>query len=420
MRSLSKTTELRLINLRWLSVLGMLAVALFSPTIIGSITLVPRLLALGLIVGGMNLVLLLVATRTRETADGLPMLSAFIQLCIDLLAWASYVYLSGGATNPLITVFLPLVAIGAMVLDRFHAWTLGVMAALAYTYLWFVYQPLAIQDALLATRLHILGMWLVFVVSDAVVIWFMVQMREAIQVRDAALNEAREKAIRNDWVVSMGSLAAGAAHELSTPLGTINVLVDDLLDDPAVPAALRPDLDLIRRQIEACKRTLTHLTERAGYPRGARTDREEVSVWLKRIVDSWLALNPAANVRVDLEDCLEQRRVGFDLPVERAIAGLLDNAHQVGAAQITLTARAKDAQIEVCVDDDGPGIPAAMIALFDAGQPMDSARGMGVGLLLARTAIERCGGSLRLQARPGGGTRATVVIPVEQETRTNG
>lgn len=415
MRSLTKTTELRLINLRWLSVLAMLAVALFSRNIVGSFELAPRLLALGSIVGCMNLVLLIIATRTRGTAEGPPVSSAFVQLCIDLLSWASYIYLSGGATNPLITVFLPLIAIGAMVLDRLHALILGSMAVLAYTYLWFAYQPLAIQDAQLATRLHILGMWLVFVVSDVVVIWFIVQMTKAIRERDVALNEAREQAIRNDWVVSMGSLAAGAAHELSTPLGTLNVLVDDLLDDPAVSASLRPDLEMMRRQIDACKLTLTQLAQRAGHPRGAQINRVTASAWLRRLVDSWLALNPSANISINIAPELERHHVSFDASVERAITSLLDNAQQVGASHIVIAGKATNETMEISIDDDGPGIPAHMLESFAAGQSMTSSKGMGVGLLLARTAIERCGGVLHLSSSQPDGTQVQLLLPLRTE-----
>ena len=412
MRSLTKTTELRLINLRWLSVVAMLAVAAFSRSIIGSYELAPRLLALALIVGGMNLVLLIVATRTRGTADGLPTTSAFVQLCIDLLAWASFVYLSGGATNPLITVFLPLVAIGAMVLDRTHAWILGVLAVAAYTYLWFVYQPLAIPDSQWATRLHILGMWLVFVVSDVVVVWFIVQMTQAVRERDMALAEAREHAIRNDWIVSMGSMAAGAAHELGTPLGTLNILVDDLLDDPDVATSLRPDLELMRRQIDSCKLSLNRLAQRAGQPRATPTAPIAASAWFKNRVDSWSALNPSANVTLTVEPDVEYCFLAVDASVERAISSFLDNAHQAGASSITVSACVEDGRLKLLIDDDGPGIPAALLGCLVAGQPIPSGKGMGVGLLLARAAIERCGGALELGPGPARGARASILLPL--------
>ena len=416
MRSLTKTTELRLINLRWLSVLAMLVVALLSKNIVGSFDLAPRLLALAAIVGAMNVVLLVVDTHPRGSTEGLPMVSAFVQLCIDLLAWASFIYLSGGATNPLITVFLPLVAIGAMVLDRVHAWLLGAMAILAYTYLWRFHQPLAIPDVQVATHLHIFGMWLVFVVSDIVVVWFILQMTRAVRERDAALGEAREQAIRNDWLVSMGSLAAGAAHELSTPLGTLNIVVDDLLDDGNIPLSVRPDLELMRRQIDLCKTALNQLAQRAGHPRGVQGASVTAATWLRHLIDSWLALNPAASVSVTIGPELDDREVVFDLSVERVIVNLLDNALQVSASNIAFSAGLAGKRLVVVVADDGPGISAGTLKSFAAGLPVASGKGMGVGLLLARTAVERVGGTLHLNSGASGGAVAQLSLPLRNRS----
>lgn len=128
-------------------------------------------------------------------------------------------------------------------------------------------------------------MWLVFVVSDVVLVWFILQISKAVRERDAALADSREQAIRNDWLVSMGSLAAGAAHELSTPLGTMNVVLDDLLDDETVPDSIRSDLALVQRQIEKCKRALAQLTDRASETRASSQRCTGALAWLERIID---------------------------------------------------------------------------------------------------------------------------------------
>ncbi len=296
--SLKISTELHLIKLRWFSVAAMALAALFSHRLIDSFDLALRLLALSVFVAILNSGLLWLGKFYKAKVRTILVLSPFAQLAFDLAAWSVFCFLSGGATNPLITVFLPLVAMGAMVLEREQAWLLGGMAILAYSYLGYFYQPLAIPDAQVATQLHLFGMWLVFVVSDSVIIWFILQMTGAVRERDAALAATREQAIRNDWLVSMGSLAASAAHELSTPLGTLNLLIDDLLDENTASESLRADLELMRRQVDACKRTLNQLTQRSDGQKGEQNYRKAIAPWIKRMGDSWQVMNPAASIEL--------------------------------------------------------------------------------------------------------------------------
>lgn len=409
--SLTQITQVRLINLRWLSVLGMVAAALVSPNLLGSGDLMPRLLAFATVIGSVNVCLLVAATVYRGSADGLPVFSPLVQLTFDLAAWGCYIYLSGGATNPLISIFLPLAAIGAIVLGRVQAWFLGLAVILAYSFLWRFYQPLAIADAETATHLHLLGMWLVFAVSTVVLVWFILQMMQAIRERDAALGEAREQAIRNDWLISMGSLAAGAAHELSTPLATLNVLAEELLGDDRLPLALRPDLLLMQRQVEVCKLALTRLTQRAGHPRGAPENGVPAANWLRNVLAAWLALNPSASLVTGIPAELDNYLLSFDLAIERAITNLLDNALRAGASHIAVLAGLVGRSLRVAIKDDGQGISALALQAFGAGQPILSGNGMGIGLLIARTAIEHRGGTLELCRQAGPGTEARISIP---------
>lgn len=413
--SLTQITQERLIKLRWLSVLAMFAAAALSPHLLGSGQLLPRLLAFATVIGCINACLQAALVFNSGSRDELPLFSPMLQLCLDLAAWGGYVYLSGGATNPLISVFLPLVAIGASVLNRAQAWLLGFAAILAYSFLWRFYQPLAMRDVQTATHLHLLGMWLVYVVSAVVVIWFILHMTQAVRARDAELAAAREQAIRNDWLISVGSLAAGAAHELSTPLATLNVLVDDLVGEPGLAPDLLPDLQLMRRQIDVCKQALTRLTQRAGQPRAAPQEcSANAAHWLKETLDAWLALNPEGSLQRTLADGLENCWLEIDLAVERALTNLFDNARQAGAWQIRLQAGVSKGMLCLTVDDDGCGISPAALQAFAGGRPIVSRTGMGIGLLLARAALERRGGRLELAPADVRGTRARIFIPCRE------
>lgn len=410
--SLTQITQVRLIKLRWLSVFGMVAAALVSPKILGSGELMPRLLAFSTVVGSVNVCLLLAILLYRGSPDELPVFSPLVQLLFDLAAWGGYIFLSGGATNPLISVFLPLAAIGAIVLSPAQAWGLGLAAVLAYSFLWRFNQPLNIADAQLATHLHLLGMWLVFAVSAMVVIWFIGQMRKTVRERDAALALAREQAIRDDWLISMGSLAAGAAHELSTPLATLNVLVDELLLDAPVVAERHADLCLMLRQIEACKQALNQLTSRAGYPREASgVAGMPAATSLRTLLAAWLALHPAATVTMEFAGELEHLGYSPDIALDRAMTNLLDNASKAGATIISFCGGVEADWLVISIVDNGPGIAGTVLKSLAAGMPSVSESGMGIGLLLARAAIERQGGRLEICATPGLGTCARIFLP---------
>lgn len=411
--SLTQITQARLVSLRWLSVLAMLVAALISPNLLGSSVLMPRLLAFATLIAAINACLQLAVLFNRGASEGVPIFSPLIQLLFDLAAWGSYIYLSGGATNPLISVFLPLVAIGAIVLGKAQAWFLCVAAILAYSFLWRFYQPLRIPDAEMATRLHLLGMWLVFVVSAMVVVWFILQMMQAIRERDVALAEARERAIRNDWLVSLGSLAAGAAHELSTPLGTMNILIDEWLDDGHLPAAQRADYQLMQHQIDICKRSLGLLTQRAGNPRCDAVSALPVRRWLDSLLNAWCALHPDAGLQRKIDPALDTGGLESDPTLEQALVNLLDNALGAGAGWIGVDAGIEGRALRVRIEDDGMGISPGVLQAFRAGHPVVSETGMGIGLLLSRTAIERQGGTLDLEPLSGGGTRACLMLPLK-------
>jgi two-component system sensor histidine kinase RegB len=137
-------------------------------------------------------------------------------------------YLSGGAANPLISLLLVPVTVAALSLSGTLTAAVAALSIALYTFLVWFYLPLSVADAERATRLHLAGMWLTFVVSVAMIAWFIARMTASVRERDRHLAAAREKALRDERVVALGALAAGAAHELGTPLATIAVVIGDL------------------------------------------------------------------------------------------------------------------------------------------------------------------------------------------------
>jgi two-component system, sensor histidine kinase RegB len=151
----------------------------------------------------------------------------FGHLLADTTALTALLFFSGGWSNPFVSLLLLPVIIAAIVLPAPLIWATTAYTLAAYTFLANFNLPLVVHDVR-AFRLHVLGMWFNFAVSALLVAYFIARLRRTIEARDAQLVRAREEALNNERIVAVGLVAAGAAHELATPLNTMTVLVDEL------------------------------------------------------------------------------------------------------------------------------------------------------------------------------------------------
>lgn len=414
--SLTRLVQTSLLQLRWLSVAVMVLAALAYPHLLGPSPLMAVLLAYSGMVALLNLGLLWAAPRLEAKGPHW-LLSPVAQLGFDLFAWGGYIFLSGGATNPLISLFLPLVAIGALVLPVRQAWLLALAAILGYSFLWRFYLPLEIADFARAGPLHIFGMWLVFVMSALLMVGFVLQLADGVRRRDRELAEAREQTIRDDWLITLGSQAAAAAHALSTPLASLNVLVDDLLDDDCLSPALAGHAREMKTEIRRCKDALSQLTAHAGSAATGQQHQNLVGDWLRGLVFAAQCRHPGIDLRLDLGPGVDQVQLVVDIALEQALSNLLENPVKAGAGRIWVNASRAGLHLDLRISDDGPGLSPATQAALAQRRPPASPAGLGVGLMLGRAAIERRGGALVLLQSPAGeGTVAQVRLPLAAAT----
>ena len=336
------------------------------------------------------------------------------QLLIDIATLGALVFFSGGATNPLVSLLLPPVAIAALTLSARYVVLVGASAIAAYSLLMLVYIPLPLSDATRATRLHLLGMWLTFVVSAILIGWFVVRTTRLIRQRDAELASAREQALRDERVMAMGTLAAGAAHELGTPLATMALIAGELVGDPALSEAARGDIDLLRQQIGACKGIISRLASRAGAERLENAGCLPADRWLENLRQHWHASRPQAASRLILGSDGQAPAIVADPRLEQAVLNLLNNA--ANATPSPLEIRLAWSSHELCIDirDRGPGFPPSVLAQGGRqGFPVHET-GSGIGLVLTGSAIEQLGGTLTLANPEDGGAIARIELPLAQ------
>ncbi|MBI1284651.1 MAG: sensor histidine kinase [Thiobacillus sp.] len=354
----------------------------------------------------MGLFSLSTAWRLRLDAPATQM-EFLAHLLADLTAFAVLVFFSGGATNPFVSLMLVPVIIAAISLRPRWVWLLAAVAGAYYALLLFVYQPLAIADPVAAYGMHLGGMWFNFLISAGLIAFFVTRMHAALRTRDQELSALREKQLRDERILALGTQAALAAHELATPLATIQTIAHELASEFANDPDIGADCRLLEKQAQACKRILTQLAERA---QDTVPPVLPLNDWLNALIERWQVLRPDAQVVPRLT--LSQR--DFEPPegLEQAILNILNNAADAAAGRVEFTAAAENDALVIDIADRGPGFSPEQKS--QAGRVLFSGkpgRGWGMGLALTHATLERLGGNVTLSERDGGGTRVRIALP---------
>ncbi len=400
----------RLVLLRWWTIAGQLAAIAFAHWVVGAyLRLAPMLAAVSMLAVFNTVTALHLRQRHSVSSREL-----FAQLCVDFSALTVLLYFSGGAGNPLASLYLLPIAFAAVILPPPLAWVLALIGVGLYSLLTVYRVPLTVADYLRANALHLFGMWFTYALSALVIVWFLVQMTASIRRRDRELAQAREQALRYERIVALGSLAAGAAHELGTPLGTLAILVEELLDDPATRESQRASLLTMQDELVRCKRSITSLAARAGEARAEGGRPLGLDQWLQECVDAWRRSPRAVAIDLLLEGPRPAPRVLTETTIEQAWRNLLDNAAKASSAPIACHCHWDGQELSMRIRDQGPGFPLDVIAAAGRSFLATGHAGTGIGLFLAFSAIERHGGSIELVNPPEGGAEVRLRLPLER------
>lgn len=367
------------------------------------------------IIAAMAVVNLLTWWRTRRAwpvRDN----ELFAQLVLDVAALSALLYFSGGSTNPFVIFYLLPLALAAAALPAVYVWALAAVMVACDSLLAFFYVPLPDSHAPSEKdfALHVLGMWLGFVLSAALIAWFAVRMAETRRSRDRLLAQMREDELRNERIVALGTLAAGAAHELGTPLSTMAVLAGEMEQDAGATPAARENLRVLRAQIDRCKSILSTLSASAGQSRAEGGGRMPLEDYLEDIVNQWQIMRRGVSVWHRFDGSRPPPEIVAEQTLSQAIVNILNNAADASPDSVEVVGRWNERELTLEICDRGQGLTPE--AARGAGQLFFSTKapgqGLGLGLFLAHAALRRLGGSIRLYNRDGGGVCTRLELPL--------
>ena len=368
---------------------------------------------------GASVLLNIVLMTVRPVQEGLRQGAVSRLLAFDLGQLAVLLYLTGGLTNPFAFLLLAPVTVSAMMMNRRRIAILCGIALAAVTLLGFWHLPLPWEGGgLTLPPVYILGSW----VALAVGIPFFASLtwRLALEARrmSYALSASQLALAREQQLTALGGLAAAAAHELGTPLGTIAVVSRELAREVPDDSPLGEDIALLIEQVERCRRILADL---GRGPAEAASSQSSVELGLDTLIESAAQRHATSRVRLRFDAAPDDSSPGMPPPlvlnlpqVVHGIGNLVENAIQFANTEVVVATRWSGDYWRVTVSDDGPGIAPRLLERL--GEPYVSSRDaegghMGLGVFIARTLLELTGAELTFSNRQPRGAVATVTWP---------
>src|SRR5215470_12454204 len=247
-----------LARLRWAEIAGQAATVLVGQFLLDGALPMAQLLAViavGL-VSNLAIELYYFGDRQRPVVRPVSERQIGLVMMLDIAVLTGLLYFSGGPHNPFAFLYLVQIALATVLVRALWSWMLVALSFIGFGILLVAHQPLAISD-----DHRMIGMWFALGVASAFVVHFLRRITVALAVREAELTEARGLAARQERLASLATMAAGAAHELSTPLGTVALAAKELehaLTKTAEPE-LAADARLIREQVGRCRAILEQM-----------------------------------------------------------------------------------------------------------------------------------------------------------------
>jgi two-component system sensor histidine kinase RegB len=401
-----------LVRLRWFAVASQALTVLVAERMLHMQLSTSRLYAIVAATALSNLVCALWLRRQPLVREGaLAALMAF-----DFVLLTALLHFAGGPSNPFTVLYLVHIALAAVVLRSSYAWALAALSAGCFGALFALPSEAADPHSMhmnhaahghAEMNLHLQGMWIAFAVAAFVIAYFVTRVTHDLEAQRQQATQAQARALRSEKLASLATLAAGAAHELATPLATIAVVAKELQRELSTGAGA-DDARLIREEVDRCKHILQQMATDAGESAGEAFSEVTLRALFDKCLDG-LGERERVQVVLGSEAALKVPSTVF----ARALRGIVRNALQASAGPVTLRAAVQRGETVIEVRDQGTGMSPEVLA--SVGEPFFTTKpvgqGMGLGVFLARALCDRLGGRFELTSQLGEGTLARVVLP---------
>jgi two-component system sensor histidine kinase RegB len=339
--------------------------------------------------------------------------------CLDTFCLTALLGLTGGPMNPFSLLYLVQITLSSVVLRKSWTWALAALSTGCFGLLFFLQAP---SSAFQAHHIeagfspHLVGMWVAFGIAAGLITFFTGKITDALRTREKEVLVLQEQLAKNERLASLVTLAAGAAHELGTPLATIAVVAKELehyTANNSGASCILEDARLIRSEVERCRRILERMSAQSAEPMGEVPNRVRVRDFLQQVLRQFPEPQRAM-LRVESAD----ESLDAVIPVQataQSLAAIIQNAldANIGQRPVLVKAAGTETKLMITVRDHGEGMPPNVLRriaepFFTTKEP---GKGMGLGTFLVRTFAESLGGRVIFDSTPGEGTTVMLELP---------
>jgi two-component system sensor histidine kinase RegB len=256
-------------------------------------------------------------------------------------------------------------------------------------------------------------MWFNFSFSAILITYFVVKMAHALQENIKTLSRMREDELRNQQLMAVAMLAAGAAHEMNTPLSTMTILLSELQDEHKDNSSLMNDIDILKQQVKHCANTLKNLVHDSNDANEGKFKQQPIYVFCNSITNRWQLMRPNVNFSFNITD-VENQTITQDPRLDQAIINLLNNAADASLENVNIAVYCNKDQLVWQIIDSGKGISDQLESKLGKIMLSTKEQGLGIGLLLAHATIKHYGGTLSQIPNKPSGTITELRLPLAQ------
>lgn len=342
--------------------------------------------------------------------------SLFIELICDVLALTAQIYLSGGISNPFISLFLLQVIIAAILLKRIYAWLIALITIFSYISLNFTYRhihALHNHEAGDFFNMHLHGMLISYIIAAVLLLIFVTKIIKNLKDRDKNIYLLKQKSLEEEKVVRMALLATGAAHELSTPLSTISVILNDWKEMNLAnsPKELQEDIVTMESQLNRCKKILSNILLSSGKARLEQAEMKLAKEAFDSIIEEWKSKRNPQNLLYNFRG-EGAKKIILDDTLIQGFYNIFDNALEESPNLVLIDVVVTKNEINLNVEDCGKGFDKKI--LQEVGKAnITTKNSNGLGLFLAISSLRRFDGTLQIKNLAEKGAKVEIKIPLK-------